>query len=694
MASDPIYFALEEPATKVNILLKKAESWSNTIIQNNYLDKSRSSWLAYYGAQHGSGQMAHKVSFGGEQGELTQISVNHYGNIAKHILNLTTSERPAMMAKSVNTDSASLGQTILANGLLDYYMYEKRLEKYMDSGVESAIVLGEGYVRIGWNDREGDAVMHDEATGRTMYKGDLEFNNLSPFDVIRDISREDDKNDWLLVRTFKNRFDLAAKYPQFKEEIFSVKPKTHADFPNVNLMFMDETDLIPVWEFYHRKTEVMPNGNYMIFVSEDAVMFNGALPYRNIPVYKVTVQDILGAPVGYSPMWDLLPLQEVLNALWSTIITNQMTFGVQNILMPNGSSITPENLAGGMNVLYYDPETGKPEPLNLTHTPQEIFQSIKEIQNAMETISGINSVIRGNPESNLRSGNALALVQAQAISFASTLQQSYKRLLEDVGTGIIQILQDYATEPRIAYISGLSNQMYLEDFKGSDISNINRVIIEETSALSKTEAGRIQIAENLEKMGLIKTAQQYLTVLNTGKLESMFEGDQAQLILIKKENEMMQNGEMPPIIDTDWHLTHMNEHQAVLADPKIRKDPQIRDVVLTHMRAHLNMLQTVDPVFLQALGQQPLPPPAPQGMPPNGPGMPPGPPGAPPMPPPGAGPQGPQGNPSPGPVGPPPMPPGMGPLPPPPNAGNPGIKLPVPPKVPPTAGQLAAMGKK
>ena len=55
MSSDSIYFALEEPSAKVNILLKKADSWGNAIVSNNYLDKCRASWMAYYGAQHGGG---------------------------------------------------------------------------------------------------------------------------------------------------------------------------------------------------------------------------------------------------------------------------------------------------------------------------------------------------------------------------------------------------------------------------------------------------------------------------------------------------------------------------------------------------------------------------------------------------------------------------------------------------------------
>lgn len=673
MSSDPIYFALEESDIKASILLKKAEAWNNSIITNNYLDKCRASWMAYYGAQKGGAESAHKVTFGGEQGELTQISVNHYGNIASHLINLTTSEKPAMEAQAVNTDAITQGQTMLANSLLDYYMYQKRLEKFLHNGVESAVVLGEGYVRLGWNAREGDAVMYDEATGQTVYKGDLEFDNLSPFDVVRDISREDDKNDWLLVRTYKNRYDLAAQYPQFKEQIMSVKPKNAADFPNVNMMFMDDTDLIPVWEFYHRRTSAVPNGNYMSFVSPDAVLYNGGLPYRNIPVYRITVKDVLGAPVGYTPMWDLLSLQEAINALYSTALTNQMAFGVQNILLPNGSSITPENLAGGMNVLYYDPDLGEPKPLNLTYTPMEIFKMIDMLKADMETISGINSVIRGSPEASLRSGNALALVQAQAVSFASTLQASYVRLLENVGTGIIQILQDYASEPRIAFIVGKSKQQYLKDFRGKDLEHINRVMIRPTSALSKSTAGRLEIANNLMQQKLIKTAEQYLMVLETGNLQPMYEGDTAQLNLIKSENEMLQRGEIPPIVNIDWHMVHLNEHAAVLADPRVRMNPAIRQAIEVHMNAHVEMLQNTNPMLLQLLGQQPLPPMMDPGA------MPPGPPS------PGGAPMGPPPGPTPG------------------NAVQAeqgadtaavtagGQVLPVPPPMPPTAGQLTGV---
>jgi len=143
------YFVLDDSKTKANSLMKKAESWSRSLITSNYIEKCKRSWLAYYGAHGGETSDSHQIKFTGEQGELAQINVNTFRNIAQHLINMTTANRPAMEAQSVNTDYKSQSQTILANGLLDYYMYQKRLEDFLRNAVESAVVLGEGYVRLG-----------------------------------------------------------------------------------------------------------------------------------------------------------------------------------------------------------------------------------------------------------------------------------------------------------------------------------------------------------------------------------------------------------------------------------------------------------------------------------------------------------------------------------------------------------------
>lgn len=368
----------------------------------------------------------------------------------------------------------------------------------------------------------------------------------------------------------------------------------------------EKTDLIPIYEFYHRRSDALPDGRYMIIISPKAVAYDGPLPYRFIPVFRMAPSDILGTPLGYTPMFDCIPLQETVNALYSTVATNQNAFGVQNILLPKGANINTTELSGGLNILEYEQGMGKPEALNLTQTPAEIFNFIKMIENQMETLSGINSVVRGNPEASLKSGTALAMVQAQAVQFANGLQQSYIRLIEDVGTSIIKLLQDFATTPRVASIVGKSNKSYVKQFKGEDLSSINRVKVTVANPLSKTTAGRLEIANSLIQMGLIQNIDDYFTVLNTGSLETMTDSAQNQLFLIRAENERLADMEMVKALPTDQHVKHIEAHAAILNDPDLRMNDELAGVVLNHIQEHIDMLKTINPELLMILKQQPL----------------------------------------------------------------------------------------
>lgn len=602
------YFAAKPADQCASILMKKIHNWVDDLVTNGYLDKVRRSWIAYHGAYYNSTGNSHSISFSGSQGELAQFPVNHYHNFGKHLLNMTTSVRPSMSARSINTDYKSLTQTVLANGLLDYYMREKKLERYLKLATEYAIVLGEGYVKVEWDSAMGKEYDINPYTQSPIYEGDIIYRVLSPFDVVRDSTKETSEHDWIITRRFASRYDLMARYPELSEEIKAIPSKNRALEMNFGGLSEDQTDDIPVYEFYHRRSESMRDGRYMMFVSASAVLTDGPLPYRDLPVYRIAPSNILGTPYGYTVMFDLLPIQDALNMLYSTVLTNQHMFGVQNVAIPKGADIAISQIAGGLNILEYNKNVGMPTPLNLTQTPAEVFSMISRLESTMETLSGINSVVRGNPEASLKSGAALALVQAQAIQFASGLQQAYTQILEDAGTATIKILQDFATVPRVAEIVGKTNKSYMEEFTGADLTSISRVVVQLDNPLSKSTAGRLEIANNLMQMNLIKSLDQYFMVLNTGNLDVMIEGDQAALLNIKSENEALMNSEQVIALITDSHQTHILEHKALLDDPSLRRNPQLVQLVLAHMEEHKNLLKNGDKDWLQITGQQPLPP--------------------------------------------------------------------------------------
>lgn len=615
--SDSVYFAAKEGKDTAATLLHRANAWYNSLYNNGYLNKVKDMWLAYHGCYYTGTGSAHKVTFGGEQGELVNIAVNHLRNIGEHMIQMITANRPAMSVRATNADSKSVVQTKLAENLLDYYMREKRLEKYLHQAVVYAVVLGSGYIKMDWNATTGEIFEINDETGAPIYEGDVEFKNLNPFDVVFDMSKDSaEGHDWVMTRTFKNKFDLAKKYPEQNDRIVGLQTKSDIYRYRMDLMSYDDTDDVPVYEFFHKKTESMPEGRYLLFLDSDIVLLDTPMPYRTLPVYRISAGDILGTPYGYTPLFDLLPIQDAVNSLYSTILTNQNAFGVQNIYVPRQADISFKSLEGGLNIIEGNQAAGKPESLNLTQTPAEIFKYLEILVRDMETISGVNSVARGNPEASLKSGAALALVQSQALQFISGLQQQYVRLVEDVGTGLLSMLRDFATVPRLIVIGGKSNaSLFQEYFNSDDLSQINRVIVDMANPLSKTTAGKLELAKEMMQYGIVKNPEDFFSVLETGRIDVMTDETYRELMSIREENEMLSEGKDTPALVIDQHLMHIKHHKTVLADPKMRKNEALTNVVLNHIQEHINLLRNSDPALLQMIGETPLGPI--NGTPPN-----------------------------------------------------------------------------
>jgi hypothetical protein len=643
---DDIYFGASEADELVSVLTRKSSDWFQALTTSSYLEKIKASWQAHHGVFY---ENNHAISFGGDQGELVNMPVNHFSNIAQNILTMVTATRPSFQAKAINTDLKSQIQTNLANGLLDFYMRDKRLEQDLKKAVEYAIVMGSGFIKMEWNATSGEVYdsidpeiemevdelgneyeVVDEITGEPkiaqegypIYEGDVEFSVLSPLDVVFDTTKETPKHDWQLCRTFKNKYDLAAKYPEFEEEIKNLETKSDSYKYRITLTPYDDTVDVPVYEFFHRRTESLPNGRYVLYLSKDIILVDTVLPYRKLPIFRIAPRDILGTPFGYTNMFDLLPLQEGINSLYSTAMTNNHTFGVQNIYAERDAGITFQELAGGLHLIEGNSGSNPPVPLQLTATSPETYNLIADLVRQMEVISGVNAVARGNPDpkQNLRSGNALALIQSQALQFISGLQQSYIHMIEDVGTNLITLLQDFAHVPRIAQIAGKSNATFMKEFTGGDLSSITRVVVDAGNALAQTTAGRVEMASQLMQMQLIKTPEEYISVINTGKLETMTESQNKQLLLIRAENERLIDGSTAvQALLTDDHSLHIREHQAVLADPDLRLDPDLAARAVAHLQEHLDILS--NPALanmLIALGQTPIAPPMAPPMPPQG----------------------------------------------------------------------------
>ena len=570
------------------------------------------------------------VSRGGVEGELLNLPINEFRNIVDHVIGLTTHDKLAFEPQPVNNDYTTAAQVTLAKGILGDYAKNKGMDAVCDHTAENAYIFGEGSVVKLFNENLGDLKFVDTDNQKIYRKGDIQFLEVNPTNLIRDIHiQKFGDNQWFIVRLFVNKYDLAAQYPEKAREICEHSISQDWDNTRITATRGEKSDLIPLFLAFHKKTSALPFGRMLVYLDGDCWLADGHLEYREFPVYTNIPAPVESINFGYSVAFDLLPLQQVLDIIDGGCATNLSNFLVSNILVPDGCNLGVADLIGSMNLLKFNPQAGKPEALNLVEFPKEAVPFRAFIVQRMEVLAGINSTNRGQADEKITSGTMAALYASQSIHFNSRFQKSHSIFCGALATGILHDLQDHPEDIRTGLVAGKGNKSYLKEFYGSDVNMIDRVTVVVGSPFSQTDAGKVQMAQDL--MGSAKglDPREYLEVIETGSLEPLTEGPHRELMFIKGENEKLSEGGMCKAALTDDDAIHIMEHKNVIADPGLRlsNDPKAASVVnntLTHIAEHENnyvMKMKNRPVLLQLLGQAP-PPPPPGAVPPPPPGKP------------------------------------------------------------------------
>jgi hypothetical protein len=633
------YWASEPDSAKLaGSLQKKIDEFYTWADGSDVISRAERAYLYYFGMEYGGLHATSQVQRGGDQGELAEIRVNHSRALAQTLFNLIAAAKVSWQPVATNNDYASASQAVLAQNILEYYWNDGLVSQCSSRALEEAIPFCESFVLTEWDETLGEDFATDEL-GNIIRTGDIRFTNVMSWDVIRDPrKRSYEQLEWVILKIRRNKYDLAARYAAGDDALAQKILATPAESRDTRQRHLTdptsvahETDDVDCYYFFHKPTPACPGGKEVIFLSDKVVLKAEALTYSFWPIHRVFHSELLGTPFAYSPYHEILGVQEFMDSAETSIASNQSAFGTQNVIMEQGTDIDIDALGGGMKVFYKAPGAADPKAMQLCATPREVFEHLQVKKRDQEQLIGLNSVVRGEPLTGDQSGAALALLQAQAVQQSSGLQANYLRFVQSVGNAILELIRTRCPLPRRIAISGKANQFLQKEqtFTGQSIGQIRKVMVEVGNPMAQTAAGRVSIAETMIRNQLIKTPEQYLQVLATGRLEPMTQSSQNELLLILKENEQILAGVTPLCSVDDDHLLHAREHRGVLANPDARQDERVVSAYQQHILEHEQLLFNADPRRLFLMGQQPPPPmmapPPPGAAPPEGP-----PPGAPP----------------------------------------------------------------
>jgi hypothetical protein len=509
-----------------------------------------------------------------------------------------------------------MNETDLAKGLLEYYADEKDMNQVVSRMVETGLVMSDSYVYAPWDKHQGELTVE----GENIRNGDQAFYLMTPFDVARHPTLE--QSPYYIIKLAVNKYDLAALYPDDEKKQDAIKAVS-IEYPglangylntpfNQNVAGYDDDDSIYVYHLLHDRSPSLPKGRYTL-IAGSTVLEDTILPYKTLPVVRFSPGRTEGTVTGDSIATSLYGIQQAIDRLYSSNLTNNLHFNNQSIWSPSAVDIS--RLSEGYNLVV---SAQKPEPLQLTGSSPESYKLLAGYEAVMQTISGVNATTRGNPESSLKSGTSLALMLSISVMSADGIQKNYVRSAADLATILIHNIQAFATEKRIAYIGGISKKSQAKEFSSKDVMSIDRVTIDIGNPLLSNYAGRQEMIQQWMQFGIVKDPKVIVEFLRTGQIDSITEDEFKDGTLIRSENESLRRGEDPPVMMTDNHPEHIIKHKALASDPEIRLNPEIMTRLLSHIQEHINSMKSIDPDLAAILGLQPLPS---QSMPPQpGPG--------------------------------------------------------------------------
>lgn len=584
------YWAAQVDSSKLaSSVVQRIKSYRTRLVEIGLVSRMRRSWNAYNGFGPNADKDSSGVLEGGRTGELFDITLNHYSSLATQVTTLTTSAKPSVKAIAANSDFESLGQAQFAEALNDYYDRELAVSTREHEATLAMVLLGESHIVLDWDPFAGKPYATNEV-GQTVTTGDVSIATLTPFDVARDTDLQDvDTANWIAFRRKVNKWELAAQYPERRQDIldysldlrndtdsgyepigssgafqldFRIQPKNSDD---------NDSDSVYLWEFRHRPTKALPKGRLIKFISDECVLFDTVKEETEVRpvltgtedspateevkvvrdygypfgdslfVYSAAAERVVGGVEGHTPFFDLLSLQELVDFNAGIIASAIRAGGLQNYLVPEGMSLNKQKLGGGLNVIYYKGGVQPPAAISLLDIKPEVPKFIEAMIGTMRQRVSMNEVTTGDIQRQMPA-QAMALLRAQSVEFHSRLQASYEMLIQRSRTGILKMLQIFAEAERVAEVAGKGNQWALREFKKQDISGFSRFVVEPVNPALKTLSGKVGFAQTLLEGGMVKTPEQMLQLYTTGRLEPLNKNAADRQASLERAKEMLMEG--------------------------------------------------------------------------------------------------------------------------------------------------------
>lgn len=637
--SAQVYWAAAPAHELVGELDRHERAWWSAGSRRGYWQLLRLCYAQAFGMDPATGaaNTTQQLQFVGPQAALLRFRVQLTRGHIKQRNILAQGERPAFQCLAQNDDFKTLAQIPIAQSVVDYLYRAAKGEQAGWKALESDGYFGEGGLWGRWDADGGDEVTIMRQTpamdelgqpmawpdGQTILKPESQrvksgaptLTALYPWQIVREPNT--DSSPWVMVREKRNKWELAALYPECRDAILSAN--NLLDQLGIAELFAYDlagatNDVCIVRHFYHRDSAALPGGRYVGIVNGTVLWdLPNPLPSGN-PVKFVCTARYFGTSFGYPEAADLLSMQEMIDELLTQGANNLMRFGNQSLWAEDGVEVDMRKIAEGGGFFTLKPQQSPPKTIEWARMPDTGKWMLEFLIERMNDISGMNSVARGAPEANIQSGAFAALMLNIAQKFVSATEASNDDMRNEAANMLLDLVRANSEAPFLAEISGANQAPYLKQFTKQDLSGIRRVQVATASPLMRTIPGRLEVFQALAPLSKEMRAAAF-QLITTGNADAFVDLDSTRSLLIQYENERLMRGEWCEPAVTDDPILHSEKHRAAMDRIRCMEnpDPNALAMINEHIAKHGMLWAGVDPIMAAMLGlpQPPVLPGAP-----------------------------------------------------------------------------------
>ena len=503
-----------------------------------------------------------------------RIVSNQIAPNTQSLLSRLVKSKPQFFATPGQASYEAQKATEVAENLLDYWWDSLSLTEKREEAMMWSIICGNGFWKITWDDKSGPGMkvmmspdgqpivdkmiehyfrQNLEGIGvdptefeQRVYQGEIRVDVLSPFDVLLDDSAQ-------VFEDCKYAFCVHPMTPEEIQERYGVKLKANAvnkypdeSLPGVfgNLDAKTEENVRVVYYGYFLPGEKYPDGRFVVFTKDPSVILYDApwpYPFDKLPLVKFPGLRIPGQLWDTSVVEQAIPLQKELNRTLSQMIEYKNLTLKPQMLAPVGSlrqRITDEPGA----IFEYNPVAGKvPEAIPLPGLPAYVFEHLQDLGARLKDIFSLNEIMEGSVPPNVEAGVAIDLLQEAATDRIAPQIMLMEKSLERCGNLMLQLAQQYYTEPRTMIITGSGSKPKVERFESADLIKGVSIKVEAGSGLPRTRAGRQARVMQLLQLGILSPtkAYKYMDMADFKGLQMQYEADEEQAM---REHDKLLDG--------------------------------------------------------------------------------------------------------------------------------------------------------